>query len=111
MPMFSDPDRRPGQLLAGQVGLLLGMVGWATVAVGLSSRGLFIALALVGLGLHVAAARAQLFTVVGELVVVSASVAVVPPAARDWVWIGATVVGLARAIGYALSRLNHPEGS
>ena len=99
MPLFTQPgDRAIDGLIAG-VGQLFAMLGWATVAVGVSAAPGFSPPLLLapGAGLVVGMlySRAWVPTLVAEVVLLSLCAALLPQA-EDWVWTGAFILGIGR---------------
>lgn len=109
MALFTRPDEDPLMGLAKAAAPLVGIMGWATVAVGLSvDGGVWVA----GLGLITTALaeRWRWPTLVGEAVLLSAAVTVCQPDRRDWIWVGLALIGLGRVTGIAVARLRARAG-
>lgn len=107
MPMFTQPgDRAIEGLLAG-AGQLFAFMGWATVAVGMSTVPAMappiLAAPAVGCVAGMLASRAWMGTLFVEVVMLAGSAALAPTA-QGWVWLGASILGLGRLFGFIQRR-------
>lgn len=107
MGLFTDPDDPPGPealwaRLKDSGALLLALMGWATVALGLAQREGPVWIALVGLVSAALARRARAVTLVVEVTALGFALTVAPPAAREWIWTGAVLVGAGRVLTFSL---------
>lgn len=104
MPLFSDPTAPPGWLETGRLlgryaHLFLSLTGGTALAMALSAStsGVALPLALVAVGTSLMAQRAPRLTAAVEVMVLSATMALVRPVGQEWGWFGVACLLLSRA--------------
>jgi hypothetical protein len=96
MPLFAEPDHKPFEALLKGGPTLLTLVGWATVAVGLSLVGPHFWTAGVGLVAALFAHRFFKVTLVVETLALAFALALGQETSLEWIGLGAPLIGLAR---------------
>ncbi len=101
MPVIFNPhrDRRePLFELARNAGVLLGLMGWFTIALGLSMTAVPTLVAVPGGLAAVTQPRFFRATGVVEVVVLALILSLAPSGGREWIWTGAATSAIGRII-------------
>lgn len=85
-------------------GWFLGGIGWLTIALGMSQANAAFWPVVFGLFAVVFARRFFRFTLLVEWICLAWSLALLPPALRDWAWLGAICCVLGRVLTHRWSQ-------
>lgn len=111
MPIFSDPRDPAGpeqgaRQLFRNGGVMLGLCGWSTVAVGVAAPGSGVFwLAVIGGLISLFQLRAVIGTAVAELVLLAVLLTLAPAGRAEWVWVGALLIVTGRALSLSWLRV------